>query len=209
MRRSRDTKLRVLFLGNMHITKGFRELIDAGKILLKNNVSIILRFVGAWPDRKSERLFEEAISGPISSHVEYCGAVTDPRTLKRYLLESHALALPTYYPFEAQPLVILEALNAGTPVIATDHGGIRDVVNPGINGFTVAQRDPADLAARLGQVRHSGLWEELSKGARKSFEVLYHPTRVRELWADCLRCLQCTPGNTAPDDSSQAPGTTH
>jgi len=50
---------------------------------------------------------------------------------------------------EAAPGVLLEALAAGARVVATDAGGVPDLIEPGRSGWLALAGDPADLAARL------------------------------------------------------------
>jgi glycosyltransferase involved in cell wall biosynthesis len=59
------------------------------------------------------------------------------------------LCLPTSYPYEAQPLVILEAYAAGCAVVTTNHAGIPDVFTPGENGIRVPAGDSEAVASAL------------------------------------------------------------
>lgn len=56
------------------------------------------------------------------------------------------LVFPTYYFNECFPLVLLEAMMYGLPVISTDEGGIKDEVKDGKNGFVVKPQDAVALA---------------------------------------------------------------
>jgi glycosyltransferase involved in cell wall biosynthesis len=62
------------------------------------------------------------------------------------LEDAHVFVLPTAYPWEGQPLSIIEALAFGTPVIATRYRGIPEQVIPDYNGYLVAPHAPAEIA---------------------------------------------------------------
>jgi colanic acid/amylovoran biosynthesis glycosyltransferase len=58
------------------------------------------------------------------------------------------------------PVVVIEAMACGLPVIGTDHSGIPEIVRDGVNGLIVAERDPAALAVAMERMadpllRHS------------------------------------------------------
>jgi len=79
--------------------------------------------------------------------------------------------LPTYYPNECFPLVILEAMQHSLPVISTFEGGIPDMVKDGINGFLIPQRNVIALAERLELlVRYPQLRKQMGRDGRMKYE---------------------------------------
>ncbi len=79
--------------------------------------------------------------------------------------------LPTYYPNECFPLVILEAMQHSLPVISTFEGGIPDMVKDGINGFLIPQRNVIALAERLELlVRYPQLRKQMGRDGRIKYE---------------------------------------
>ena len=69
---------------------------------------------------------------------------------KRLLASSRALVLPSYS--EGFPVVLVEAMFSGLPIIATDVGGVADAVEDGGNGFLVQPGDIDSLAARMTEL---------------------------------------------------------
>jgi glycosyltransferase involved in cell wall biosynthesis len=79
------------------------------------------------------------------------------------------LVFPGYQP-EGLPLVILEAMAAGLPVVSTDTGAVRDVVVDGVTGLIVDKRNPAALAAAVRRLAgDSGLRRRLGEAGRERY----------------------------------------
>ena len=69
---------------------------------------------------------------------------------------------------EGIPIVAMEAIACGTPVIATDVGGLADLIVPGVNGYLVAPDNPRELVARLrGLLEHPEQLRRLSGSRRR------------------------------------------
>ena len=101
---------------------------------------------------------------------------------------------------EGMPLVVLEAMACGVPVITTTHGP-GDIVRDGIDGFFVPIRDPEAIAARLEQLyRDPSLREQMGRNARE--QALRHTWQAyAQRAADAV--LQ-TPEHNAPVDADAA-----
>jgi glycosyltransferase involved in cell wall biosynthesis len=88
------------------------------------------------------------------------------------------------------PLVTIESLAVGTPVIASRVGGIPEVVRDGVDGFLVPPDDPAALAARLDDVfSNPGLRQNLRTNAREGFLNRLELRRAVKNQADWLETL--------------------
>ena len=81
--------------------------------------------------------------------------------------------------------VIVEAQAMGRPVVATDHGGARETIVPGVTGWLVPPRDPAALAAAIGEALSLGAGERDALARRASAHVAAHFTRE----AMCARTI--------------------
>jgi glycosyltransferase involved in cell wall biosynthesis len=96
------------------------------------------------------------------------------------------LIFPSRYP-EAQPMTILESLSVGTPVIAFDVGGVRDIITDGINGY-VTSLDPKAIldAIRKADVNDFSI-RTLRKTSKKSFEKNFSMQLFESKWLILLK----------------------
>ncbi|MBI5068821.1 MAG: glycosyltransferase family 4 protein [Deltaproteobacteria bacterium] len=144
---SAPSPLRILFLSNLLVGKGHRELLEAFLRLGSEARRLIrLDFAGSFDTAEARIDFVDRI-GRVPE-VTYHGPVSGER--KRLLLrEAHVFCLPTYYPYEGQPISILEAYASGCAVITTDHSGIFDVFTPEVNGYAVEKKSIDSLVMAL------------------------------------------------------------
>ena len=96
-----------------------------------------------------ERLKQMRIELGLSKLVTFLGA-KDQDTLNDYYSAAEALIMPSDY--ESFGMVALEAMACGTPVIASEVGGLAFLVQDGVNGYHVPVRDPVALADRISQI---------------------------------------------------------
>ena len=87
------------------------------------------------------------------------------------LSNAEIFAFPTHYANECFPLVLLEAMAAGLPVISTFEGGIPDIIEEGITGFLLPQKDSEALAVKLELlIKNPELRQKMGKAGRLKFE---------------------------------------
>jgi glycosyltransferase involved in cell wall biosynthesis len=131
--------LRVLCVGRLVRQKGFEFVIDA---VSRADAPSVARIVGDGPLRTS--LMAKAAS--LGHRVEFSGWVDRP-DLPAHYQWADVLCLPSFE--EGMPNVVLEAMAAGLPTIASDVYGMRDLVEPGQTGFLVPPAEPASIARAL------------------------------------------------------------
>jgi len=143
--------VRVLFVGLHAPSKGLDALVRACALLRERGLPFALDTAGEWASEgfrlEMERLVAER---GIGDRVRFHGRVVGEPKWDLFR-RADVLALPSES--EGQPLVLLEAMGFGLPVIATAVGGIPDVVEHGVDGLLLGSRDPEELAdaiARLG-----------------------------------------------------------
>jgi len=142
--------LRVLFLSNLLPGKGHVELLRAFQSLdATTRQALRIDFAGGFESDEDRQAF----LGDISAHpeVRYHGTVGGEKKQELFAA-AHVFCLPTYYPYEGQPISILEAYASGCAVITTDHSGIFDTFTDGTNGHAVEKQSAASLAAVLERI---------------------------------------------------------
>lgn len=125
--------------------KGFSLLIRALRILIDKGYELDLAIVGAGPDR--EALWKCSVKFGLGSRVHMLGSLSDTDLACLYT-KCDVFVLPSR--FEGFGLTLLEAMSFGKPVVATNVGGIPEVVEDGRSGILV---DPDSDALALGVER--------------------------------------------------------
>ena len=142
----------VLFMSTLTRTKGILELIKALELMrpARPGAEIHLKVAGAWQDESARTEAEEFIArAKLGARISFAGNVAGADKAA-FLASGQMLCLPTRYPFEGQPLAILEAMAAGLPVLATKHGAIGSTVLEGVTGKLIPKdATPEMLAAAL------------------------------------------------------------
>lgn len=149
----------VLFVGRLDAAKGIFELLDAFGSLASCRPNLCLTYVGDGPG--AEQLRSKAIGLGLQDRVSLVGSCSSQK-VARWLAAANVLALPSYR--EGYPNVVIEALSCGRPVIATDVGGIPELVDES-SGILVAPRDSQALAAAI-QTAMERNWDEQSISAQ-------------------------------------------
>lgn len=159
----------ITFLSNLIESKGVYDLLDACKIIQNKGLDFQCKYIGAESDISAEKFNKRVTELGLEQNVKYVG--------KKYgeeknvsLMESDIFAFPTFYHNECFPLVLLEAMSANLPIVSTYEGGIPDIVDEGITGYLVAQRDVRELAEKLETlIVNEKLRKKMGEAARNKF----------------------------------------
>jgi len=114
----------ILFIGNLKVSKGCNLLLDAYLLLAKVDAGVDLFYIGVG-DQLSE-LKRTVTEEALEKRVHFLGAISHDLLLN-WINSSDVLVLPSMN--EGVPNVILEAQSCGTPVVATNVGGIPEIVS--------------------------------------------------------------------------------
>ena len=145
-RKRGDEPVQLLFLSNLIESKGVFVLLEACDILKKKEVSFKCVLVGGEGDITIEKLNTRISELGLSENVLYLGKKYNEEK-KAIFLESDVFVLPSWN--DCFPLVLLEAMQAGLPIISTSEGGIPDIVLDTETGYIVPQKNATALADRL------------------------------------------------------------
>ena len=131
-------RLRIVSVCGISERKGLHDLIEAIGGANGRGSDLTLTVVGAAINADAERYRAALVdlARPSGVDVEWAGWQDDVRP---YLLGADVFALASYH--EGLPGVIIEAMAAGLPVVATDAGGCREIVEDGDTGFVVPVGD--------------------------------------------------------------------
>lgn len=107
----------------------------------------------------------------------------EPAHVQQHLLRSHILVLLSDY--EGLPVAVMEAMACGVvPVCLRTRSGIPELIQDGVTGLLVNDRDDDFLKAIRRVCSDTDLWERLSRSARKKIEDGYTNTLCAGRWAD-------------------------
>lgn len=173
----RHGRVHILFLGNLLPGKGYVALLVAVQLLLDEGLDIEATFAGAVVDADAHGRALSTVRYGVD-RIRFSGEVDS--AVKVTLLRSvNVLALPSED--EAQPLVILEAMAAGLPVVSTRRGAIPETVVDGQTGLLVEARDTPALTAALRRlIVDPALRERIGRAARARYVACY----TVERWAE-------------------------
>lgn len=151
----------VVYIGRMDVKKGLRELAEAATALHHQRPRLHVYMVGEGPDRP---ILEGAIqSRSADSYVHMLhGCASEEVAI--WMAAGDLVTLPSY--MEGCPNVVLEALACGRPVVATNVGGIPEIMSDQC-GCLVPPRDPAELARALASVLDR-TWDAKAISAHRS-----------------------------------------
>ncbi len=132
--------LHLVFVGRLAPVKGLRVLIEAIGAL--DDPAVRLTIVGDG----SERAALEAMAVPLGDRIRFTGYQSQDE-VAAILATANAFVLPSFA--EGVPVVLMEALAAGLPVIATRITGVPELVEDGVSGFLVPPGDPQALTGAI------------------------------------------------------------
>jgi glycosyltransferase involved in cell wall biosynthesis len=170
-----------LFVGRLNIEKGIETIIKLAEI----TPDIKYKIVGRGVDMDYLHELADGLD-----NIEFLGFRTGDALAKLYK-GACAVLLPSYV-HEVFPLVLLEAMAYGKPVIASDVGGIPEIVNDRLTGFIAHPTDiRAWVEAVLRLYHDSDFHKEMSKNARlrieKDFNIKDHYRRLMDTYSMAQR----------------------
>jgi glycosyltransferase involved in cell wall biosynthesis len=183
--------------GRLSPEKGFDLLIEAAKQLLEDDPTLGFIVFGAGPCR--EQLLAEVREAGLGGAFVLAGFRPD---LDRFIPHLDLMVLPSFT--EGMPNVVLEALAAAVPVVATAVGGTPEIIEDDVSGLLVPPGDGEALARRIGEALASEerLRELGFQGRQRVLEHFSFQTqaqRYQELFRELCPVAIATPAEALPE----------
>lgn len=156
--RERESDRIILCVGRIHDAQ--KRLSDVITALARLPVTWRLEIAGSGPDRPALETLAGRLG--VSERVSYLGFISGASPLQELYRRATVLALPSAY--EGLPMVLLEAMSCGTPVVGSDIPAIAEVIDDGYSGILVPVGDSERLAEALLEVAERR--SELGEAAR-------------------------------------------
>lgn len=178
--------------GKFRRVTGLDYLLEAFERLHARRPAVLL-LAGGFQKREVEYYNARLEALACSGSVLRVGHVEHARVLD-YMRLCDVIAVPSVS--DACPNKVLEAMHAGVPLVASDCGGIPELVSHGREALLVPAREPAPLAAALERVLEDrALARRLAAAARRRVWSRFRPEDERERWARVYRAA--LPARTA------------
>jgi phosphatidylinositol alpha-mannosyltransferase len=142
--RWQDGTPNILFVGRFEPRKGVLDLLKAYRHIRKDGVEARLLLVGGGPQEREARRY---VATRRMGGVEFLGRVSDDEKLQ--LFRTCDVYCSPATGRESFGIVLLEAMAAGAPIVASDIHGYKGVVRRGREALLVPPREPKDLAAAI------------------------------------------------------------
>ncbi len=188
----REGVIRLAFLGNILASKGIFELLTAMEILAADaSVTYTLKFAGKFGNdplaQISSKECRHRFDGFLARnrHIEYVGFLHGLAAKERLFRDSDIFVFPSWN--EGQPIVLLEAMAAGLPIVSSRNtGAIGETVIDGVTGILVNPRNPREIAEAIRRLAHDAdIRHRMSVCAVERYESYYtinaHMRKLREI----------------------------
>ena len=195
---------RILYMSNLMESKGYYRLLTACKQLLQEGYLLNVEFCGAFVESVAEKgveaiarqrqsqFLDEISRKPLDSAIRYRGTVSGNQKHECFD-KANLMVLPTDYPWEGQPLSIIESMARGIPVISTRHAGIPEQIDHGINGWLIAEdqisAESVASALRLVFDLTEDEYQSISQEALKKYQNNFTRERHLENMQAVLNCV--------------------
>ena len=169
--------IRILYLAGLRATKGVMDIVHTAEELKGRGIDFIFDVAGPWQEKDTRRSFEEAMEeAGVADCIVMHGRVTGEEKWKLYQNAS-LFFFPSHYESENFPLVLIEAMAFGLPVVATRWRGIPEMVMDGETGALCEVSSPKQFAAALDKIISS---EDLLKAMSLAAQDRYASNYTRE-----------------------------
>lgn len=176
------------YIGRLSEEKGIINFVSAiPQILERNpNIKFLIRGDGHLLSEIKKSLDKMIQEGKI-----IIGGSIPYQEIPYYLNTLKLLVVPSFT--ESGPLISLEAMACGTPVLSTPVGIMPDIINHGENSFLMKSNNPVDITSNILEIMSQKNLQEISVEARKTIEAKFTREAIVRMWkeifSDIIRSL--------------------
>ncbi|HEX9974804.1 MAG TPA: glycosyltransferase family 4 protein [bacterium] len=145
---NQNGKISILYMSKVEYKKGAFDVIEVISQVVKYHNHINFIFAGDGPDLKQLKLL--CCENGCEEFIKFLGHIEDQRKID-FLSNGDIFLFPSHYQ-EGMPYALLEAMAAGLPVIATNTGGIPEIISHNKNGLLVPPGQPDQLSEAIFQL---------------------------------------------------------
>jgi len=161
----------ILYFGRLSEEKGLEILVKA-----MISVDFKLKIVGTGPDfEKIKNLIKNL---ELENKIELTGP-KNGQELIGLITNSKAVVIPSIWA-ENMPLSMLEAMSLGKTVLASDLGGMKEIINDGFNGFLFSSGNIEDLLSKINTILSKKDLKFIEDNAKKTMEKYCEPVKYYE-----------------------------
>lgn len=162
-----DVQVQLTAIARLFVTKGLVYLLDAFKAIKEKHPGASLKIYGEGPLR--EELAAHARGLGLDSAEIFAGAFTSRDELSLIMKQTGIFVMPSI--LEGQPVSLVEAMAYGRPIVATNVGGIPEIIQDGENGLLCVPADSICLVKQINRLlENSDLRSKLAEASRRSYE---------------------------------------
>lgn len=181
-----NKKIQLLYLSNLMKSKGILEFLEACCFLLNKNPLLEVKIAGSmmgdsFMDKKSlSSAFNEkftSLKTRYPTRINYMGVIKGKEKIQ-ILFESSIFVLPSYYPTEAYPISIIEAMRTGNAIITTNHNYLPQIIKSQ-NGLIVETHSAESIIKgiefllqdqiKLNQIQQNNIEEAMLKYSQSRY----------------------------------------
>jgi colanic acid/amylovoran biosynthesis glycosyltransferase len=176
--------VQILCIGTLHEVKGQKHLIEACRILKKQGIPFSCHFIGDGPDEQA--LAEQTRQAGLNDQIVFHGRLDQEEVLE-FLHQADLLVAPSVPSRDGRregiPVVLMEAMACGLPVVSSRLSGIPEIVSDGVNGLLTEPGDAQAIAEAITCLSVSpALRKQFGTAGRQTIEREFDlPSSARQL----------------------------
>lgn len=179
--------IKILTVARLVKEKGIEYGITSIHKLVKSNSKVKVRYSIIGEGILKEQLKKLVARLNLVDVVEFLGAMSHVHISKQ-MRDAHIFLIPSVA--EVLPVTLMEAQAVGLPVVATDVGGIDEIVSDGKSGFLVPPHNAGALATKLEYlISHPEIWLEMGRCGRKIVEERYDIEKLNQRLVNIYNAL--------------------